>query len=84
MAPLGPITLAVISIAVVWGGNLRSAYDVKVIGHIQAGLPPLTVLARYPAQSPVPLYAFIAQCTAGNARQASRYVCNMLRQALQP
>lgn len=43
MGPLGPITVAVASIALMWAGHLRSRAGIKAVGHIDAGLPPFTV-----------------------------------------
>ena len=41
--PLGPITVASLSILLVWTCELHEKLGLKVVGHIDAGLPPLTV-----------------------------------------
>ena len=43
LTPLGPITVASVSIISVWGFRLEDKLGLKVVGHIEAGLPPLTV-----------------------------------------
>lgn len=43
MAPLGPITVATVSVTAVWAGRLEERFGIKVVGPIQAGLPPITV-----------------------------------------
>ena len=40
---MGPITVASVSIISVWGFRLEDKLGLKVVGHIEAGLPPLTV-----------------------------------------
>jgi len=45
---MGPITVAILSIALTWGGHLRSRAGIKAVGHIDAGLPPFTVWPSYP------------------------------------
>lgn len=48
MSPLGPITVASLSIVAVWGGGLEQSAGIRVVGAIQPGLPPLTVRGPYP------------------------------------
>lgn len=43
MGPLGPITVATLSVTAVWAGKLEEHFGIKVVGPIQAGLPPITV-----------------------------------------
>lgn len=43
MAPLGPITVAVVSISLVWARSLDQTLGMSIVGPIEAGLPPLTV-----------------------------------------
>ena len=46
VSPLGPISVAVLSIGAVWGGGLEQRAGIRVVGAIQPGLPPLTVRSR--------------------------------------
>ena len=43
VSPLGPITVASLSIGAVWAGGLERRAGIRVVGAIQPGLPPLTV-----------------------------------------
>ncbi|EIE27094.1 sulfate permease [Coccomyxa subellipsoidea C-169] len=43
MGPLGPITVATLSVTAVWAGQLEERFGIKVVGPIQAGMPPITV-----------------------------------------
>jgi MFS superfamily sulfate permease-like transporter len=43
VSPLGPITVATLSITAVWAGNLQDRFGVKIVGAIEAGLPRFTV-----------------------------------------
>ena len=43
VSPLGPITVATLSIGAVWGFGLEQRAGIRVVGAIQPGLPPLTV-----------------------------------------
>lgn len=43
MGPLGPITVATLSVTAVWAGKLEEHFGIKVVGPIEAGLPPITV-----------------------------------------
>eukprot|EP00951_Prasinocladus_malaysianus_P000058 scaffold455_cov45-Prasinocladus_malaysianus.AAC.1 len=48
MRPLGPLTVTVISIALVYGLRLDLNPGVKVVGNISGGLPPVTVQHWFP------------------------------------
>jgi MFS superfamily sulfate permease-like transporter len=48
MRPLGPLTVTVLSILLVWAARLDVSPGVKIVGHIPAGLPPMTVDLWFP------------------------------------
>jgi hypothetical protein len=43
MGPLGPITVAVLSIGAVWFGDLQARVGIELVGKIDPGLPAFTV-----------------------------------------
>lgn len=45
VSPLGPITVATLSITAVWAGGLKDRYGIRAVGAIEPGLPRLTVRA---------------------------------------
>lgn len=54
-ASLGPISVAAISIALVWGAELHERAGILVVGRIQPGLPSPTVSWWFQMESPLRL-----------------------------
>jgi hypothetical protein len=51
VSPLGPITVATLSITAVWAGGLKDRYGIRNVGAIEPGLPHVTVSGTTPLQA---------------------------------